>query len=206
MQIDAMRNFQSGGVIRSLIFPVIGEFYGLDTAGIASDAQGTFHPIWVDNRTGVLQVWTAPVIVAGKAVRNGSEDLAVLTDITQSVALSFSNTNYDDKTGSLSLDARLTNTSKTLLKSPLKVRVIGLRTGSGTVRITNADNGQTATGAVWDFTRLIEGGVLGPGEKTQTKRFEFSLKDIRPFSANQFGRRPSELVNLETKVLGTSDK
>jgi hypothetical protein len=34
-----------------------------DTAGLAADAVGTFHPLWVDKRTGVLQVFTAKVSV-----------------------------------------------------------------------------------------------------------------------------------------------
>jgi hypothetical protein len=38
-----------------------------DTAGLAADAGGTFHPVWIDNRTGTHQVWTASVGVRGAA-------------------------------------------------------------------------------------------------------------------------------------------
>jgi hypothetical protein len=34
-----------------------------DTAGLAADAGGAFFPLWIDNRTGVRQVWTAAVTV-----------------------------------------------------------------------------------------------------------------------------------------------
>ncbi len=34
-----------------------------DTAGLAADASGAFHPMWVDNRTGVRQIFTAAVVV-----------------------------------------------------------------------------------------------------------------------------------------------
>jgi len=34
-----------------------------DTAGLAADAGGTFHALWIDGRTGVLQVWTAALAV-----------------------------------------------------------------------------------------------------------------------------------------------
>lgn len=33
------------------------------TAGLAADASGAFHPLWIDNRTGVRQVFTAAVVV-----------------------------------------------------------------------------------------------------------------------------------------------
>jgi hypothetical protein len=35
-----------------------------DTAGLTVDAAGDFHPLWVDNRTGVKQVFTARVAVS----------------------------------------------------------------------------------------------------------------------------------------------
>lgn len=32
-----------------------------DTLGLIADAEGAFHPFWIDNRTGTQQVWTAKV-------------------------------------------------------------------------------------------------------------------------------------------------
>ncbi len=34
-----------------------------DTAGLAADASGGFHPLWIDNRTGTRQVFTTTVII-----------------------------------------------------------------------------------------------------------------------------------------------
>ncbi len=42
---------------------------GGDTAGLAADADGTFHPVWIDNRTGIPQMWTATVNVKAAARR-----------------------------------------------------------------------------------------------------------------------------------------
>jgi hypothetical protein len=38
---------------------------GGDTAGLAAAADGRFHAIWIDNRTGIQQVWTATVSIVG---------------------------------------------------------------------------------------------------------------------------------------------
>lgn len=38
-----------------------------DTSGLAASADGKFHALWIDNRTGTPQVWTAPITVTGKA-------------------------------------------------------------------------------------------------------------------------------------------
>jgi hypothetical protein len=37
-----------------------------DTAGLAADAEGNFHPAWIDDRTGKRQMWTAAVKVETK--------------------------------------------------------------------------------------------------------------------------------------------
>jgi hypothetical protein len=34
-----------------------------DTAGLAADTSGMFHPVWIDDRTGTLQVWTGTISV-----------------------------------------------------------------------------------------------------------------------------------------------
>ena len=44
---------------------------GGDTAGLTTAADGRFHAIWIDNRTGLQQVWTAPVSVVGAKLRSG---------------------------------------------------------------------------------------------------------------------------------------
>lgn len=38
-------------------------FMGGDTAGLAADPAGLFHAVWVDNRTGVPQLWTSTINV-----------------------------------------------------------------------------------------------------------------------------------------------
>jgi hypothetical protein len=40
-----------------------------DTAGLTADADGFFHPLWIDNRTGIHQMWTATVTVRLDASR-----------------------------------------------------------------------------------------------------------------------------------------
>jgi hypothetical protein len=42
---------------------------GGDTTGLAADARGAFHPAWIDNRTGVHQVFTSSVTVRGTVKR-----------------------------------------------------------------------------------------------------------------------------------------
>ena len=38
-----------------------------DTSGLAASADGRFHAVWIDTRTGTPQAWTAPITVHGTA-------------------------------------------------------------------------------------------------------------------------------------------
>jgi len=179
-----------------------GEDGGGDTAGMAADADGNFHPLWVDDRTGVLQLWTSAVAVDGVGIRNGAADLSSMDNVTQDVMLRFTNTAYDKTKGLISFDVSLVNTSDAPIHGPIKVRVVSLRAGTGTTNIANADNTSTGAGSIWDFTSVISDGVLKPGQKSGTRRLEFHVADINPFRLGANGFNDPYLINADCIVLG----
>lgn len=178
------------------------QFMGGDYAGLAADANGIFHPFWVDNRTGVAQVWTTPVTVNGKATRNGSAELADLEDVSDKVMIEFTNPRYDRAKSTVLADISLSNTSKATLVGPIKVRVLSLTSEFGKPGIVNADNQELRSGAVWDFTALLTNQALKPGETSKDKRVEFSLTDVRPLRPLRLTDASTNFVTLRTKILG----
>ena len=48
--------------------PSTGTFKGWFTAGITADVSGRFHPVWLDDRTGVAQLWTASVVAGARPI------------------------------------------------------------------------------------------------------------------------------------------
>jgi len=176
-----------------------------DTAGMAAGADGVFHTLWVDHRTGIPQLWTAAVRVDGKAAVNGSAELAALSDVTQDVAVQFSNTEFDPKERTVSLDVTLGNTSPKAIVAPLKLRVLALRSSSAVPEILASDNGLSGAGAVWDFTPQLLGGRLAPGQFSHARRIRFRLKDLTPdFPLDARGGLGS-LISVETKALGKEE-
>lgn len=178
---------------------------GGHTAGLDADANGVFHPFWIDNRTGVAQVWTAAVTVNRKAVRNGDPELSTLQDVSEKAVLTFTNPTYDAKTGRLSVDVQVQNTSEDTLILPVKLRVIALTSGSGGVlTIAGADNGVTGPGAVWDLDKVLVDQKLKPNQKSQPRRLQLHISDIPPLSEAAIRSRgwgALELLHLEARVL-----
>jgi hypothetical protein len=62
----SVRVSEKSSAITEAMSKKLGRVWRGDTAGLAADADGRFHALWVDTRTGVPQAWTATVTVGGK--------------------------------------------------------------------------------------------------------------------------------------------
>ncbi len=182
MSQEARRYY--AGVPRTGVRAVVARDHWMEgghTEGLAADADGVFHALWVDGRTGLHQVWTAPLIVRGPVARHGSSELAELDDVSRAVELELSGPAYDSATHLLTVMARLSNTSPDTLRSPIKVRALMVRSDVATVRVVGADNGAAGDGAVWTFTLASgEPGVLLPGGRTRPRTLRFQLSNVLP--------------------------
>ncbi|HEY7114363.1 MAG TPA: sialidase family protein [Thermoanaerobaculia bacterium] len=157
------------------------QFNGGHTGGMAAGADGRFHPFWIDNRTGIAQLWTAAVTVPGAAVKNGSAELALLDDVSDAIELRTLATDYDRKSNRLSVKVRLKNTSNQTLQGPLKLRLIDLSSQLGQPRAENSDNGISGSGAVWTIGGGAAGGSLGPGQESSDQELTFRISDLTSF-------------------------
>jgi hypothetical protein len=188
------------------IFVGVESFFisGGHTSGLAVDAGGTFHPTWVDNHTGVAQLWSASVQVEGPVVKHGAADLAEFEDISKSVTLELSRPAFDRATGTLAVSARLKNISKDTVEGPVKVRVLTLESDLGVPEITNADNGQSGTGAVWDFSSQLAGSPLASMKLSAPRTLIFRVSDLRPLAQGKDFK--FSFLTLDTRVLGKLHK
>jgi len=139
-----------------------------------------------------------------------------MDDITDRVTFEFANAFLARDRRMVTMDAYLVNTSDEVLVGSLKIRVLSLRAPAcaHAVSVTNADNGERRSNAVWDFSTTLDHGRLRPGERSKAKRLEFQLTDVPPtdekclvdgsWTPRGFGREG--FVNFDAKVLGHSEK
>jgi hypothetical protein len=166
---------------------------------LAVAADGMFHPTWVDNRTGVSQIWTAPISVQGTVEEHGGEPLASMEDISHKVNLELEDMSFDAGTGVVTLMARLKNASEDTLSGPLLARVIDLRSELGVPELLDTDAPGAGVGAVLDFTHLLEGDRLEPKAKTGALRLRVRLSDLRLVRKAD---APTGIVGLRVRILG----
>lgn len=189
-------------VALNLDFPWL-HLRGGDTTGLAADAKGIFHAFWVDNRTGIPQIWTSAIEVNRAVYRNGAPELAKLDDISDRVAIEYSEIQTDRASNVVSLSAQLRNISSQPITSPIKLRVINLGSEvSDSVKIIGSNNDRDGIGAIWDFSDLLRGGRLEPGETTMKKTVRLRFPSLKPFK-NESNRLA--FVSLRLRVLGTTN-
>lgn len=190
------------------------EFMAHHTDGLAADSAGIFHALWIDNRTGVPQVWTAPISVTGTAVRNGSSEFAQLEDVTQQVAMRYSKIRYDRRTGTLSADAQIENMSEKAINGPIILRVISTAprgndiiplNAHGTYKIVGSDNQQEGVGAFWRFYLSQADNRLMPKEKTSPRKVQFKIINkpslTRAYQNGLYSAGFLDLVEFDARAL-----
>jgi hypothetical protein len=155
-----------------------GEFHAGDTAGLRADADGVFHALWIDNRSGRSEVYTAPITVRGSAMRFGTANLSDLADISSQVAFDVRDVQYDTKKQAVVLQGSLRNKSKETLQGRLVLRVLSLSSEAGIAKITNAENSVSGPGATFDFSGLVPEGGLKPNAATEPKGINFQLSEV----------------------------
>jgi hypothetical protein len=167
-------------------------FYnGGHSRGMAVSAGGVFYPIWEDNHKVASQLWTAAVTVKGKAMRNGSPELATYNDISDSIGLTFSDYRFDRSTKRFSVNVRLVNKSTEAIRGSVKARVVRIDSPFGadlaSPSIIGSENGMRGPGAVIDMSSVIPPSGLAPKDTSRPKRISLELSGIRPFKDGRFG-------------------
>jgi hypothetical protein len=115
-------------------------------------------------------------LVEGPASNTGvvQVDRRVEADVTSLIQTAISNVSFSG--GVFEFDQTLRNKSvDTTVYPPLRFRIIAIQSGSGTVRVSNADNGGdgVSTPAEFDYSNLF-GFDLVPGEVSAARRVRFS--------------------------------
>jgi minor extracellular serine protease Vpr len=122
-----------------------------------------------------------------------------LVDITSQVKTAISNVSLAG--GVFSLDLSMTNNSSSTYVPYVKLNVIGISSASGTVRLTNADNGgsgvSASNAALFDYTsQLGSDQQFSPNEATGVRTMKFADSaselfqfdvDVTAFLANSSG-------------------
>jgi hypothetical protein len=170
------------------------------TQGMAADAAGVFHPFWIDNRTGTSQIWTAPVTVRGTVLKHGSAELAGLVEITKSVTLEIGPATFDKRSSTMIFPARIKNTSKDTIRGPVYVRALRLESEISTPTVVGSENGKNGSGAVWNFTSSLPGGMLLPDSSGSFKELRFRLADLKGFKQGEEFK--FEMVSFTAQVFG----
>ena len=116
--------------------------------GLAADADGVFHPLWISRRNAVDELFTTTVeVTAGASAAPAGEE----TDITAHLLVVTGPVVFDAAGGKATLDVQLRNVSDGVVHGPVRLRAVG-------------DEGRewSFTGKMGSHDRLPPGGLSEP--------------------------------------------
>jgi hypothetical protein len=150
-----------------------------DYAGFAAGADGRFHAFWIDNRTGVAQMYSAAVEVQGTAVRSGAVDLAALHDVTPVMGLGATHAVWDPVARTIALTVRVKNMSIDTIVGPLKMRITKIYSDLGPATLILPPGAPLRVGAVLDLTPLLPSAGLAPGAWSESRQLEARIDSLQ---------------------------
>jgi hypothetical protein len=153
---------------------------GGDTGALAASADGVFHPFWIDNRTGILQVWTAAVTTTGPVALHGGQGLESMRDVTKRIALQVQNVMYDQAAALITFDLVAINTSSSPIAGPLEVRILHPRSSIGDPAFQATGGGNSRNVALVSLPGSH--GGLEPGGQSGRVRVTARLEHAHPLS------------------------
>jgi hypothetical protein len=167
----------AGGPLRSDVVYSHFNFVGGHTAGLATSVDGLFHPLWVDDRTGVSQIYTSTIrvnaivprrlrsaTIVSSSKNTGTAATAAAADsglqnISQAVTLELSHAQYIERDSLVAVSVVLRNTSRDTLRGPFELHVLSLKSDLGDLRADDANRRVIAL-TPSSVTLLAPGGTL----------------------------------------------
>jgi hypothetical protein len=148
---------------------------GGDTAGLTADSNGLFHAFWIDNQTGIGQIWTAAITESAQVSKNGSRELDQLEDVSKLTAIELSHLSFDSATQILREKIRIKNISNRQFADELKLRISNLQSELCSPLLVLAGNQQ---GSIVDFFTGGKKKKLDPGDLSAEKEIAIKLSGL----------------------------
>lgn len=185
--IDSPR-VQASGIEFSFVTTAGGFTDGGDYLWIAADADGVFHPIWADTRTGSYQAWTAAIKVGAPVEPRVAGDV---TDVTQQFVPLFDAAKYDAETGIEEIPVRLKNASMGTVCGPIVAHVKRAEAGrisDDEAEVLNGNHESGGRGVAFDYSKATGAfSCLAPGEASEAVVWRLKPgKTARTFVTMQF--------------------
>ena len=128
--------------------------------GLAGDANGTFHPLWISRRNGIDELFTTTVELMPGAPAAPAAPAGEEGDISAHLLVVTGPVVYDAAGGTATVEVQLRNVSDAVVHGPVRLRTVGGEGGAG---------GEAGEVGVWSFEgrmgshdRLPPGGLSEP--------------------------------------------
>lgn len=165
-----------------------------DYGGFVARPDGAFQAVWVDNRTGVPQLFTAPVRVSATVETPAARDARLGRRVSDSVSVRLSSSVFDPTTCTMQIGIVLLNETGRQVRSPLVFRVDHVLSQIGTARFV----GEKTDDLGRPVMRIAPSGGPNGAMTSHQARVAFDGCRMLPLSAEESHRH-----RLDARLVGT---
>jgi hypothetical protein len=165
-----------------------------DYGGFVARPDGAFQAIWVDNRTGVPQLFTAPVRVNVTVETPAARDARLGRRVSDSVSVRLSSSVFEPSTCTMQIGIVLLNQTGRQVRSPLVFRVDHVLSQIGTARFV----GEKADDLGRPVLRIAPSGGPNGVMTSHQARVAFDGCRMLPRGAEESHRH-----RLDARLVGT---
>jgi hypothetical protein len=159
--------------------------------------------VWPSNAGTGADLWFGAVSSATSVQKAGAPAVPPMRDVTEDSIILYGGTqDFDDRTSMLTVCLTLKNAGLRSLTTPIELRAENIASAAGPVTASNATNGVTGAGAIWDISNSITGDRIPPHATSNPFCLTFRLK---PDASAHHPAEPKSLLSLILRVFSSDD-
>jgi hypothetical protein len=157
---------------------------GGETQGLVASPDGSFHALWLDGSSGVMQLRWSRLAASGTVA--AKRDLAVALassppfDALAAMRIEVEHAELDFVAHTLSVRVRVANPTKMAMATPIDLVIERLSGALEGLRATDADNAKDGATARWRLSAPGGAASLHTGERTDARTLHFSFSGGPP--------------------------
>jgi len=172
------------------------------SSGLLRDSEGTFA-VWLSDAGNGAELWFGTICNPTPVHKGTPSNTPPIRDVTEDSIILYGGTqDFDARTSMLTVCLTLKNAGLRSLTAPVELKAENITSAAGPVSTTNARNGVTGAGAIWDISNSITGDRIPPHATSNPFCLTFQLNP--DLVAHNLGE-PKSLLNMAFRVFASGD-
>jgi len=166
--------------------------------------DGGIIAVWPCDAGNGAELWFGTVSRATAIRKAGPSTVPPMRDVTEDSIILYGGTQvFDEKNSVLTVCLSLKNAGLHSMTAPIELKAESIASGAGPIAATNASNGASGAGAIWNISSSVTGDRIPPHATSNPFCLTFQLN---PDLASHRSAEPKSLLDMVLRVFASGDE